>query len=210
MPFGFSLIPRNVRFYDLFADLSQLLVRNSEATCDLLERFEDVAAKAKHISDLETEADNVTHSIYTLMNQTFLTPIDREDIAALAQRMDDVVDNMEATSTVLSRYHVTSVTPTAQAIGRIVRLQCMEIAKAIEVLRADRQLSDILVHAREINRLENEGDELFVSAMSDLVDGTTPAIEVIKWREIYNELENALDACENVSHVLEAIVLKHG
>src|SRR5437867_3356871 len=90
--FRFSLFPRNGQFYDLFADVAQILMRGSEMTCDLFEHFENVEMKTRRMQELEDEADNVTHSIYTLMNQTFVTPLDREDIAVLAQRMDDVMD----------------------------------------------------------------------------------------------------------------------
>jgi uncharacterized protein len=209
-PFGFSLIPKNGRFYDLFVDLSQLLIETSEAMCDLMNEYTDIQRKAERVFELESQSDGVTHSIYTLMNQTFLTPIDREDIAALAQRMDDVVDYVEATTTSLTMYGISSVTPAAGQLASLIHLQCLEIARAIEVLRAGRSLSDILAMVHEINRLENEGDVLFVRAMADLFEGGLSATDIIKWREVYDELENALDSCENVSHVLESIVVKHG
>lgn len=209
-PFGFSLIPRNARFYDRFLDLAGLLRQSSEATCDLLEHYEDFMAKAALIADLETQADDVTHSIYTMMNQTFLTPIDREDIAALAQRMDDVVDCMEAATTAISVYGIREITPEARGLAELLRLQCIEVEHAIQVLHGNRHLNEIIPLAREINRLENEGDSLFLSAMADLFRKGIDATEIIKWREIYDEFENALDSCENVSHVLEGIVLKHG
>jgi predicted phosphate transport protein (TIGR00153 family) len=209
-PFGFSLIPKNGRFYDLFVDLSQLLIQTSDAMCDLMNEYTDTERKAARVFELESESDGVTHSIYTLMNQTFLTPIDREDIAALAQRMDDVVDYVEATTTSLTMYGIVSVTPAAAQLAALIRLQCMEIARAIEVLRSGRKLNDIIAIVHEINRLENQGDVLFVRAMADLFEGDLPATEIIKWREVYDELENALDSCENVSHVLESIVVKHG
>jgi len=206
----FSIFPRNGRFYDLFADLARLLVDSSEAMSDLLEHFENVEMKSNRIADLEHQADNVTHDLYTLVNQTFVTPLDREDIAALAQRMDDVVDHIEATTTSIKIYGIERPTAAARGLADLVRLQCLQLARAIDVLRRRGRLKDILILAKEINRLENEGDDLFLQANAQLFNGEMSTTDIIKWREIYDELESSIDSCENVSHILEAIVLKHG
>jgi len=208
--FRFSIFPRNGRFYDLFADAAQLLIRGSEMTCDLLAHFENVDMKTKRIQELEDEADNVTHTIYTLMNQTFVTPLDREDIAALAQRMDDVMDYLEGTTTSIQMYGIDTPTDAARGLADLARLQCVQIGKAIDVLRHRRKLRDILALTREINRLENEGDQLYLRATAELFDGERSVVDIIKWREIYEQLEEALDSCEDVANILEAIVLKHG
>ena len=209
-PFGFSLIPTNGRFYDLFIELAQLMIQTSDALCDLMGKYVSIEEKSATISALESQSDGVTHAIYTLMNQTFLTPIDREDIAALAQRMDDVVDYVEATAISLTTYGIATVTPAAAEMSGLIRMQCLEIDRAIDVLRSGRTIHEVLVNVREINRLENEGDALFRSAMADLFHGDLSATEIIKWREVYNDLESAMDSAENVSHVLESIVVKHG
>lgn len=206
----FSIFPRNGRFYDLFADQARLLVVSSETLADLLEHFQNVQMKTERIRQLEDEADTVTHDLYTLVNKTFVTPLDREDIVALAQRMDDVVDHIEATATSIEMYGIPAPTAAASGLADLARLQCVQLARAIEVLRHKSRLKEILVLAKEINRLENEGDSLYLKANAKLFDGEMPATEIIKWREIYNELENSIDSCENVAHVLEAIVLKHG
>jgi len=207
---GFSLFPRNGRFYDLLAELAALLVVSTEELTDLLEHFENVDMKCRHIADLETQADDVTHSIYKLVNQSFVTPLDREDIAALAQRMDDVVDHIEATSTSIQIYGITGPTQAARGLADLARLQAVQLAKAIEVLRRKSRLKEILHLAKEINRLENAGDALYLQANADLFNGEMTPTDIIKWREIYNELESSIDSCENVAHILEAIVLKHG
>lgn len=206
----FSIFPRNGRFYDLFAGQARLLVQGSEAMTDLLEHFQNVEMKTSRIQEIETEADNVTHDLYTLVNQTFVTPLDREDIVALAQRMDDVVDHIEATATSIAMYRIPAPTPSALGLADIARLQCLQLAKAIEVLRHKRRLKEILILAKEINRLENEGDTLFLQANAELFEGEMAITDIIKWREIYSELENSIDSCENVAHILEAIVLKNG
>jgi len=210
MALRFSIFPRNGRFYDLFDDLARLLVQSSEAMSDLMEHFQNVDMKSQRIRDLENDADTVTHDLYTLVNKTFVTPLDREDIVALAQRMDDVVDHIEATATSIEIYGIPRPTEAACGLADIARLQCLQLAKAIDVLRHKGKLKEILVLAKEINRLENQGDALFLRANGELFDGEMSVTDIIKWREIYNELESSIDSCENVAHILEAIVLKHG
>ena len=209
-PLGLSIFPRNGRFYDLFADGAQLLMHGSELMCDLFEHFENIEMKTRQIEAIEEQADSVTHAIYTLMNQTFVTPLDREDIAALAQSMDDVIDHIEETTTSIRMYGITDPTVEARGLADLVRLQCVELTHAIDVLRNRQKLSAILPLAFEINRLENEGDQLYRRAIVELFDSKQPTLDVIKWREIYEQLESSLDSCEHVAHVLEAIVLKHG
>ena len=210
MPFGLSLFPRNGQFYDLFAEVAQLLKQASEMMCDLFEHFENVGMKTERIRWLENEADNLTHAIYTLMNQTFVTPLDREDIAALAQRMDDVMDFMEATTTSIEMYGIIAPTPAALGLADLVRMQCVQLVQAIDVLRHRRRLGAIIPLTREINRLENEGDILFLRATAELFNEEQSPVNIMKWREIYDQLEGSLDSCENVANVLEGIVLKHG
>ena len=208
--FRFSIFPRNGRFYDLFAEQARLLVQASEEMVDLLEHFENVEMKTRRIQEIESEADNITHDVYTLVNKTFVTPLDREDIVALAQRMDDVIDHIEATATSIAMYRIPSPAPSALGLADLARLQCIQLARAIDVLRHKSKLKEILVLAKEINRLENEGDSLFLQANAHLFDGEMPITDIIKWREIYSELESSIDSCENVAHILEAIVLKNG
>ena len=205
----FSLVPQNRRFYSLFGDLAARMVVSSEALLDLLENFENVEMKTVHLKDLEHEADGITHDLYRLVHQTFVTPFDREDIASLAQSMDDVVDFIEAAATSVSIYRIDVPTKSARGLADIARLQCLEIKKAIDILGQRGKLKDILVQVKEINRLENEADNLFLRAMGQLFDGEWSSIDIIKWRDIYELLEEATDSCETVAHSLEAIVLKH-
>ncbi len=205
----FSLIPRNPVFYDLFEDLARRVVTSSELMCDLLTHFENVERKTARIKEVEHEADNVTHDLYRMLNQTFVTPLDREDIAALAQRMDDVVDFVEAAATAIHIYGVTLPTAPARGLADLARMQCLQLQKAIGCLR-EKRLGAIPEYVKEINRLENEADTLFLSAMGELFQGEMSSIDIIKWRDIYAMLEDSTDSCEDVAHVLEAIVLKHG
>ena len=205
----FSLIPRNYRFYDLFEGLAHHLVLSAELMCDLLEHFENVEMKTTHMKEIEHEADTVTHDLYKLVNQTFVTPLDREDIAALAQRMDDVVDSIEAASTAIRIYGIREPTGPARGLADLARLQCLQLEKAIACLRQHGRLKLILELVKEINRLENEADSLYLQGMAQLFRDELSTTDIIKWRDVYEQLEGATDNCENVGFVLEAIVLKH-
>ncbi len=205
----FSLIPRGGRFYDLFDKSAHKLVVASEALADLITNFENVEAKTAHIRDLEHEADDVTHEIYRQVYQTFVTPLDREDIAALAQRMDDVMDYIEGASTAIRMYGISQPTPAARGLADLIRLQCLQLERAVSTLRRRGRLKSLLEQLEEINRLENEADSLFLNSMAELFQGEMSPIDIIKWRDIYDQLELATDSCEGVAHILEAIVLNH-
>ncbi len=205
----FSLIPRSGRFYELFDQSARNLVVASEALTDLLEHFENVETKTAHLKDLEHEGDEITHNIYLQVHQTFVTPFDREDIAALAQRMDDVMDYIEGASTAIRTYGISQPSAAARGLADLIRLQCVQLEKAISVLRHKGRLKSILEQLKEINRLENEADSLFLDSMAELFRGEMNAVDIIKWRDIYDQLEEATDSAEQVAHILEAIVLKH-
>ncbi len=205
----FSLIPRSGRFYELFDQSARNLVVASEALTDLLEHFENVETKTAHLKDLEHEGDEITHEIYLQVHKTFVTPFDREDIAALAQRMDDVMDYIEGASTAIRIYGITQPTSAARGLADLIRLQCIQLETAISVLRHKGRLKSILEQLKEINRLENEADSLFLDSMAELFRGEMSTVDIIKWRDIYDQLEEATDSCEQVAYVLEAIVLKH-
>jgi len=205
----FSLIPRSGHFYPLFEEMAHKLVVASEALADLLEHFENVEAKTAQLKALEHEADNITHEIYREVHQTFVTPLDREDIAALAQRMDDVMDFIEGASTAIRIYGISQPTQASRGLADLIRLQCLQLEKAVSTLRHRRRLISILEQLKEVNRLENEADTLFLNAMADMFRGEMSSVDIIKWRDVYNQLERATDSCEQVAHILEAIVLKH-
>jgi len=205
----FSLIPRTGRFYELFEESARKLVAGSEALADLLEHFENVDSKTAHIKDLEHEADEITHEIYLQVHKTFVTPFDREDIAALAQRMDDVMDFIEGASTAIRTYGITDPTPAASGLADLIRLQCIQLERAVSTLRHRSKLKSMLEQLKEINRLENEADSLYLNAMAELFRGEMSSVDIIKWRDVYNQLEEGTDSCEQVAYVLEAIVLKH-
>lgn len=205
----FPLIPRNYRFYDLFEKSAHNLVTAAEVMVDLMEHFENVEMKTARMKELEHVGDGIIHELVEQLHKTFVTPLDREDILALGQYMDDVMDYMEGAATALRIYGIAKPRPAARAVADLLRLQTIQVERGIAKLRQRSQLRSALEECVEIHRLENEADTLFLDAMARLFQEETNAVEVIKWREVYDELERATDACEHVANVLEGIVLKH-
>jgi uncharacterized protein Yka (UPF0111/DUF47 family) len=205
----FPLIPKNYRFYDLFEQSAHNLVVAAEVMADLMEHFENVEMKAARMKELERIGDGIIHEIVEQIHKTFVTPLEREDITALAQHLDDVMDYMEGATTAIRIYGMKRPTAAARAVADLVRLQTVQVEEAVPKLRQRSQLKSVLEHCVEIQRLENEADTLFLDAMARLFDEEPSAVEIIKWREIYDQLERATDSCEHVAIVLEGIVLKY-
>ena len=204
----FRLIPREVQFFEMFERSSRLLLEAGKLLQDVVTDIQDLPAKAQRMERLEHEADQVTHEIMANLNRTFITPIDREDIHQLATALDDVMDFVEAVTERLILYKVKKVTPQFTAIATVIARQIEEIHLMIPRLRALRH-ADILVHCIELNRLENEGDQIAREAVAELFDKGGDPLEVMKWRELYDLMETATDKCEDVAVVIEGIFLKN-
>jgi len=205
----FPLIPRNYRFYDLFERSAHNLVMAAEVMVDLMEHFENVEMKTARMKELERVGDGIIHEVVEQLHKTFVTPLDREDITGLAQHMDDVMDYMEGATTAIRIYGIKRPTAAACAVADLVRLQTVQVERAIAKLRQRSHLGSMLEECVEVHRLENEADTLFLDATARLFLEEPSPVEIIKWREIYDQLELATDSCEHVANVLEAIVLKH-
>jgi len=204
----FPFIPREQKFFDLFEESARNLVRAAQLLAQLLEDWEDVEERARQMTELEHHGDNITHRIIAQLHATFVTPIDREDIAQLAERMDDVMDFMEGAAVALVLYKVSQPTERAKELADILIKVTSEVSKAIPRLRHRKQLDQIPGHCIEINRLENEADAVLRSALGELFDHQVDIAEVIKWREIYEHMENATDRCEDIANVLEGVMIK--
>lgn len=204
----FSLVPTDRRFFDLLVRGAHMLVTGGEALQDLFENYENAELKAERIRELEHEADFITHEVMAQLHKTFITPIDREDIADLIQRMDDVMDFIEDASTVMRLYRIRQVRPRAIEIARLMPPMTRLVERSIQLL-SDGNLKAILPLTVEINHLENQGDAIFRAAMAELFDEEANPAEIIKWREIYSDLEAATDSAEDVANVLEGVVLKY-
>ena len=204
----FSLIPKEVQFFELFERSAKILQEGGDLLEEIVSDFQNLSEKAERMERLEHKADQVTHEIMANLNRTFITPIDREDIHHLAASLDDVMDFMEAVTERIILYKVKQITPQFKAIAQVIARQIQEIHLMIPRLRALRH-ADILVHCIEINRLENEGDRVARQAVAELFDKGGDPLEVMKWRELYDLLETATDKCEDVAVVIEGIFLKN-
>jgi predicted phosphate transport protein (TIGR00153 family) len=205
----FSLIPRDYHFYDLLHASAKNLVEAGAALLDLMEHYQNIDMKTAHIRELEHKGDAITHEIMARLHKTFVTPIEREDIARLADRMDDVMDHVEEASAAMKIYEVSGPTTHSAEMADIVRLMTIKVEEAISRLPDRRRLRDILPDCVELNRLENAADDLFRRAMAELFHSETAPADIIKWRDIYRQLEAATDRCEDVANLLEGIVLRH-
>jgi predicted phosphate transport protein (TIGR00153 family) len=202
-------LPKNERFYVLLHDAARNLVDAAESLCDLVGHYDNLEMKSEHITELEHNGDSITHSIVNLLHKTFVTPIEREDIALLAERMDDVMDYIEGAATAMRIYKIAQPTERSREIADIVRMMTVKLEQAISHLREQRHLRDILPYCVEVNRLENVADDLYRKAIAELFENETSAAEIIKWREVYEQMEQATDRAEDVANVLEGIVLRH-
>ena len=205
----FRLIPQNERFYDFFDQSANNLAAASERLVDLFDNFENQREKARAIKKLERDGDEITHRIMENLHRSFVTPIDREDIALLTNSMDDMLDYMEGAVKRLFLYHIDQPTPRAIEITYVIDKVAVELTKAVPLLRHQGRLKQILPHCVEIHRLENEADDLQHAAVADLFEEETDVKEIIKWRDIYDNLEGSVDRGEDVANVLEGIVLKY-
>jgi predicted phosphate transport protein (TIGR00153 family) len=202
----FRLLPREEKFFDLFEQQAAHIMSASRVLEELTLDYADAKAKAERIRDIEHAGDTVTHEIVRRLNTTFVTPIDREDIYALASRLDDVLDLIDAVADRLLVYKIESPTDGAVAMAKIIVKTAEETDRAVRCLRT---LSPFYhKHAVEVNRLENEADQLLRDQLAVLFEGTRDAIEVIKWKELYETMEAVTDRCEDVVNVIEGIVLK--
>ena len=204
----FSLFPKNDRFFDLFEESARNFVTAAGLLKELMDKCEDVEEMVRQITELEHYGDTVTHLIMAELHGTFVTPIDREDIAQLAQRMDDVMDFIDAAAMRMMLYDVTKPTERAKELADIVVRVTSETSKAIPRLRRRSDLSHMREHCIEINRLENEADDVRRAALAELFRDKVELTEVIKWREIYEHMEDAVDRCEDIADILEGVMIK--
>ncbi len=203
-----KLFPSEETFLPQFARAAGILFEAAKALDEMAGNFTDVEVKVARIKHLEHEGDQVAHQTFNLLSRTWITPIDREDIHALVRALDDVLDFIDAAASRLVLYRVGPPSNALKA-GTELIVQCaMMIQKAVAQLADLKNSKEILSACVEINRLENEADTVMNHAIAALFDSSRDAIEVIKWKEIYEIVEGATDRSEDVANVLEAIVIK--
>jgi predicted phosphate transport protein (TIGR00153 family) len=200
------LIPKDTSFFQMFSAMSDNLIAGARALVDLFADYRDVDKKIEEVRRLERAGDELTHAILTKLNQTFITPFDREDIHQLASKLDDVLDFINASGARLVMYRITEPPPAAGELARIILMQSQELQKAVSLMQKN---GDILAHCVEINRLENEADLVSQQAIAKLFEYEKDPINLIKIKELLEFLERATDKAEDVANVLETVVLKN-
>ena len=200
---------REEKFFELLRQSSSNIVATASALVDLMEHYENVPDKVAKISDLEHIGDELIHTIMNRLHDTFVTPLDKEDIALLGQRLDDVVDAIEEAARLMVEYHIEQPTSHAIELARII-LQCgnaLEPCMGFLQFRGTK-LEGIMPIKDELNLLEDQADQVTSRAMGELFD-TQDAIDIIKCKDIYNQLEGATDRFEDIAGILEGIVIKN-
>lgn len=201
-----QLIPRDSQFYDLFAQVASRMSGSANLLHELFKDPSKLDQNVAQIKTLEHEADNLTHDTIDRINRTFVTPFDREDIHALAGHLDEVVDLIDGTARRFTIFHITE----SRQHGVILSEVLLRATRAIEeTVRKMKDPKVVTAANRQLKMLEEEGDAVYHDAMEKLFLSTTDAIEVMKWKELYDKLEDAIDQCEDVGNTLQSIALKN-
>ena len=203
---AFRLLPREERFYDDFIAMAKEIRHGASILEEMLAPEQPIWDKADEIHEVEHKCDFLTHEVIQRLHRTFVTPLDREDIHALARSLDDVMDAIDASAAIVRLYHIAEVRTEARELARIIMASAEQVVKAITALERRKGVDEPAV---EINRLENEADRVHQAAVRRLFQEERDPITIIKWKEILDFLEDATDRCEDVANVLEGVVVKH-
>lgn len=206
---GLRLIPREEKFFELFVQQAENVAEGARQLKDLLENYTELDQKRMLIEKTESHGDEIAHTILEKLNTTFITPMDREDIHALTSALDDILDLIHATAQRLHLYRVKTVTPESCSLANIIVRATEETLALIRDLDKMKKPKFMKERWIEVNRLENEGDTVSRKAIAGLFENETNPIEVIKWKDLYERLESAIDKCEDAVNIVEAVCLKN-
>jgi predicted phosphate transport protein (TIGR00153 family) len=198
-------LPREEGFFDLFDKQADNIVVGAKALLQMLSHYTGVPEQVQGIKAIEHQGDEITHNILTKLNQTFITPFDREDIHELCSRLDDVIDLIDAAASRFVLYRVDSIRLGTEDLVRVLLSATAEVAKCVHALNSPEKA---LKYCIEINRCENESDRLCRTLIAQLFDEERDSVQIIKWKEIFEVIETAVDKCEDVANVIEGVILK--
>jgi uncharacterized protein len=205
-----NFLPKDTVFYDLFEGLAVYAISSAKHLQELAKGFPQMEDQLLRIRQAEHHADDLAHKALERLDQTFITPFDREDIHELVNGMDDIIDTIDALAKRFKIYHVDAMPTLFKQQTDVLVQATTAMSEAIHRLRKSRKLSDLKDILIEIHRLESVGDDINHAAISQLFEGNTQALEVLKWTKLYDYIEKAIDECEDVGNILERIVLKNG
>jgi uncharacterized protein len=201
------IIPKEEKYFDLFKRMASGITECAALLKKLFEDFDHHAQYADQIKQVEHRCDEITHDIVRRLNQTFITPIDREDIHALSSKLDDIVDDMDYVARRTVLYRIEHTTPYAVQLADVLAQLGAKIESAVSQL--DRGYKGVLEDCIAIHDLENKGDAIHHAAVAELFATEKDPIRLLKWKELYEKMERSIDRCEDAANVLEAIVLKN-
>lgn len=196
-------------FYKMFVDFAGKIILAGEAFQDLVHNYENVDEKVANMKVLETECDMETHKILKSLHESFITPFDREDIYAITREMDSIVDCMEEVANRFLVFEVKVIKPEAVVLTDMILQSIRELETMFRHLAEMKKNSIVMEQIIEVNRIENEGDVVFRKALSTLFREEKDPIELIKWKHLYEQIEESIDSCENVANILEGVVMKY-
>jgi predicted phosphate transport protein (TIGR00153 family) len=202
----FSIFPKDEDFFVLFRRQAELVRQGCDQLHEMMERFDNLEARTKALKEVEHQGDLVTHELFERLNRTFITPLEREDIHDLASGLDDVLDAAEAIGSRLILFNIPKSTAQAVKLTEIIAKSGHQIEQAVDHLKDFKNLMGFTI---EINRLENEADNISRDAVADLFSGNHELLDVMRWKELYGRLEGAADKCEDVANTIESIVIKN-
>jgi uncharacterized protein len=202
-------MPKEENFFELFERAAENAHEGATQLLEFLEKFDNIVERAKRIKDIEHAGDQITHEVIDRLNSTFITPMDREDIHELACRLDDIIDLIDTGVNRMVAYKIRQATPEVQEMARCLKHATKLITEAVPLLRDMKNGKAISQKCIAIQTQENEADRVMHQALATLFDKQKDAIEIIKWKDIYEEIESATDRCEDVANVLDSIVLKN-
>jgi hypothetical protein len=203
------LLPKEQGFFEQFDAHAAIGVEAAQMLVELCEHYGDAPAKVKRIKDAEHRADEITHRTIEMLHKTFITPLDRDQIHQLINTLDDVVDLMQGAATRMELYEIKEPTDSLKEMAKVLYCATLEVQKAVSGLRDMRHASTIIKACIEINKLENDGDALRNAAVAKLFKKEKDAVTLLKWKEIYEDVETSLDKCEDVANIIEGMVLEN-
>ena len=206
----FNLLPKDTVFFDLFEGLSRHAVSSAEHLRQMVRAFPNIESHLQRIREEEHAADELAHTALDRLDRTFITPFDREDIHELVGGLDDIIDGIDALAKRFPLFHVKSVDPSFAMQADVLVQATVAVSEAVHRLRRSRKLSELSDKLIEIHHKESVGDDNHHAALSRLFSGEVEPLEVLKWKELYDYIEDAIDGCEDVGNTLERIVLKNG
>jgi uncharacterized protein len=206
MPFG-KLLPREEQYFTLFAQMTSYINDAAKTLVEMLaQRDGDYQEYVQRIKSIEHACDDLTHSVATRLNQSFITPFDREDIYMMSKALDDVVDLIDGAARAVVMYDIHETTEAAKQLAGIIQRMAVQLHEVVSSLQKPKGVTERLV---ELHRLENEGDDIYQRAVGALFHENRDPLEVIKWKDVYEKLEDTIDRSENVANIIEGVIIKH-